>query len=49
MGSLSQKWGVRGFEIGFGVMAGSYALAAALMAVSFFFTFARDRVDPSRL
>ena len=49
MGALSQRWGVKGFEIGFGVMAGSYALAAALMAVSFFFTFARNRVDPSRL
>ena len=49
MGALSQRWGVKGFEIGFGVMAGSYALAAALMAVSFFFTFTRNRVDPSRL
>ena len=45
MGALSQRWGVRGFEIGFGVMAGAYALAAALMAVSFFFTFAKNRVS----
>ena len=44
MGALSQRWGVRGFEMGFGVMAGAYALAAVLMGVSFFFTFARDRV-----
>lgn len=44
MGALAQKWGVRGFEVGFGLMAGSYALAAALMLVSFLFTFRRDRV-----
>ena len=44
MGALSQKWGVRGFEIGFGMMAGTYALGAALMAISFFFTFKRNRV-----
>ena len=45
MGALSQKWGVKGFEIGFGVMAGAYALAAVLMAVSFFFTFHKNRVS----
>ena len=44
MGALSQRWGVRGFEIGFGVMAGAYALGAALMAFSFFFTFNKNRV-----
>ena len=44
MGALSQRWGVRGFEIGFGVMAASYALGATLMAYGFFFTFKRDRV-----
>ena len=44
MGALSQKWGVRGFEIGFGIMAGTYALGAVLMAFSFFFTFKRNRI-----
>ena len=44
MGVLSQRWGVRGFEIGFGVMAGAYALGAALMAFSFFFTFRKNRI-----
>ena len=44
MGALSQRWGVRGFEIGFGVMAGAYALGAALMAFSFFFTFNKNRI-----
>ena len=44
MGALSQRWGVRGFEIGFGIMAVMYALGAALMAFSFFFTFNRNRI-----
>ena len=44
MGALSQRWGVRGFELGFGIMAGAYALGAALMAFSFFFTFRKNRV-----
>lgn len=44
MGWLSQKWGVRGFEIGFGLMAASYVFAAVLMLVSFLFTFRRNRV-----
>ena len=45
MGALSQRMGVRGFETGFGLMAAAYALGGALMAVSFFFTFKRDRVS----
>ena len=44
MGALSHRWGVRGFEVGFGVMAVAYAFAAAAMAVSFFFTFKKNRV-----
>ncbi|MBP3406119.1 MAG: MFS transporter [Kiritimatiellae bacterium] len=44
MGALSQKFGVRGFEIGFGIMAVFYAVAALLMMFSFFFTFKRNRV-----
>ena len=44
MGVLSQRWGVRGFEIGFGIMAAAYALGAALMAFSFFFTFNKNRI-----
>ena len=44
MGALSQRWGVRGFEIGFGAMAAFYAIGAALMAFSFFFTFNKDKV-----
>ena len=44
MGALSQRWGVRGFEVGFGIMAGAYAFGAACMAYSFFFTFKRNRV-----
>ena len=44
MGALSDLYGVRGFEIGFVAMGGAYLLAAALMSVSFFFTFRRDRL-----
>ena len=44
MGALSQKYGVRGFEIGFVFMGGAYVLGALAMAVSFFLTFARDRI-----
>ena len=44
MGALSQKYGVSGFERGFEIMACTYAVAALLMAVSFFFTFKKDRV-----
>ena len=44
MGRLSDAYGVRGFEIGFALMGGVYALGGALMLVSFFFTFKRDRV-----
>ena len=44
MGALSQKWGVRGLEIGFGIMAAAYAVGALLMAYSFFFTFRKNRV-----
>lgn len=45
MGALSQRMGVRGFEVGFALMGGVYALAGVLMLVSFLFTFNRDRVS----
>ena len=44
MGALSQHYGVRGFELGFGLMGGTYVLAAFLMMISFFLTFKRDRI-----
>lgn len=44
MGALSQKYGVRGFEIGFALMGGAYVVGAVMMAVSFFFTFSHDRI-----
>ena len=44
MGVLSQRYGTRGFEIGFALMGAAYLLGAALMAVSFFFTFKRNRI-----
>ena len=44
MGKLSDAYGVRGFEIGFAVLGAAYLLAAGVMAISFFFTFRRDRI-----
>ena len=44
MGILSRTCGLRGFEIGFALMGGIYVLAAALMSISFFFTFKRNRI-----
>ncbi|MBR0506704.1 MAG: MFS transporter [Kiritimatiellae bacterium] len=44
MGYLYDAWGLRGFEVGFAIIGGVYAVGGALMLVSFFFTFNRDRV-----
>lgn len=44
MGALAQKYGIAGFERGFAIMAASYAVAALVMAFSFFFTFKMNRV-----
>ena len=44
MGALSERYGVRGFEIGFAAMGASYVVGALLMMISFFFTFKRNRI-----
>lgn len=44
LGRLSDKMGMRGFELGFAVLGASLAAAAALMAFSCLFTFRRDRI-----
>ena len=44
MGALSEKWGVRGFEIGFAIMGAVYFIAALLMMISFFFTFKKNYI-----
>ena len=44
IGALSDKYGVRGFEIGFSILGVGYLLGAAAIAASFFFTFKRDRI-----
>ncbi len=44
MGHLSDTYGVYGFKLGFSIMGGTYVLGGALMLISFFFTFKRDRV-----
>lgn len=45
MGWLSQNRGVGGFEIGFFTLGASYLVAAAVMSISFFATFKRDRIS----
>lgn len=44
IGKLSKAYGVDGFETGFALMGGVYALGGVLMLISFFFTFKRNRV-----
>jgi len=44
MGYLYDAKGLRGFEVGFAIIGGVYAVGGALMLISFFFTFKRDRV-----
>lgn len=44
LGALSDRYGIRGFEIGFAVLGAGYLVGAAAIAVSFFFTFRNDRV-----
>ena len=44
MGYLYDAKGLRGFEVGFAIIGGVYAVGGALMLVSFFFTFNRNRV-----
>lgn len=44
LGVLSSKYGVRGLEIGFSLFGVVILLAAALMSVSLFHTFKRDRI-----
>lgn len=44
MGALSEKYGVRGFEIGFALMGAAYAVGAVAMALSALFFFKKFRV-----
>ena len=44
MGYLYDARGLRGFEVGFAIIGGVYAVGGALMLISCFFTFTRDRV-----
>lgn len=44
IGALSDRYGIRGFEIGFVVLGVSYVIGAAMLLFSFFFTFNKDRV-----
>lgn len=44
LGALSDRLGVRGFEIGFGILGVGYLVGVAALVTSFLFTFRRDRV-----
>ena len=44
IGSLSDQYGLRGFEIGFSVLGIGYVVGAAAIVVSFLFTFNKNRV-----
>ena len=45
MGWVFSSFGERAYSVAFALMGGTYALAALLMSVSFFFTFRRDRIS----
>ena len=45
MGALSQRYGVRGFEIGFMLMGASYVVGALFVMYGFLFTFKRDSIS----
>lgn len=44
IGALSDKYGIRGFEIGFSILGAGYVLGAAAISISFFKTFGKDAV-----
>ena len=44
IGALSNRLGIRGFEIGFSLMGGAYVLGACSMAFAALFTFKKDRI-----
>ena len=44
IGALSDKYGIRGFEIGFSILGAGYLVGAAAIAASFFWTFKRNRI-----
>ncbi len=44
IGVLSNRYGIRGFEIGFSLMGGAYLFGACSMAFAALFTFEKDRI-----
>ena len=45
IGALSDRLGMKGFEIGFGILGGSYLVGAIAMLSALLFTFKRDRIE----
>ena len=44
IGALSDRMGLRGFKIGFGILGGAYLIGALAMLSALLFTFKRDRI-----
>ena len=44
IGMLSDRYGLRGFEIGFAVLGGCYSIGSVMIVASFFFTFSKNRI-----
>ena len=45
IGAMSDRMGLRGFEWGFAIMGGAYAVGALAMGCAALFTFRKDRID----
>lgn len=45
IGALSDRYGIRGFEIGFSLMGVSYLIGASAMGYAALFTFRKDRIE----
>ncbi len=44
IGALSDRYGIRGFEIGFSILGAGYVAGAAAIVASFLFTFRKNRI-----
>ena len=45
IGALSDRMGMRGFEIGFSLLGASYFIGAVAMLLAAFLTFKKDRIS----
>lgn len=45
IGALSNRYGIKGFEIGFSLMGAAYLFGACSMGYAALFTFKKDRIQ----